>query len=447
MKSDKNKKRLWAAGLILCLLLLVILLGGSVSHQSEAVPENPLHGISKERSQVVYRGKGFYTPAVSGDGKDTPQLLNTEVLASEEPEEKSDEENPAEEQQETEDFQDDGSGDSTSDGGGESENVSATDETGANTSDEDGDGAPVTETFGDSEADISQDHGNSADDDRNQQNAVLPTPTETPQDTPEPVDYRPTISSDLTDGETIHKESRVFSVYAEDYKERALTSSQLNVTCNGKKLSSISTDNGVIRYKAYLDDNNEISITATDRYGNTDTVSVTVYKEITGNEEEEKPAGTITFSLEASTIGLGNIIGPVEVPFYDEETLPYVLNRVLYSAGCQYHFTGSMDSGFYLKSVDRAGITDGYESPSQIEEHLEEVNDIPDPDTCSPDWLGEGTLTGGSGWMFSVNGTYLSTGMNTYFPADGDVIRVRFTLHYGADIGEAMLGGETWGDW
>ena len=49
--------------------------------------------------------------------------------------------------------------------------------------------------------------------------------------------------------------------------------------------------------------------------------------------------------------------------------------------------------------------------------------------------------------MFSVNGTYLSSGMNTYFPADGDEIRVRFTLYYGADIGEAMLGGETWGDW
>ena len=55
-----------------------------------------------------------------------------------------------------------------------------------------------------------------------------------------------------------------------------------------------------------------------------------------------------------------------------------------------------MDAGFYLKSVDRTGITSGYEIPAQIEEHLEEVNDIPDPDTCSPDWLGEGTLTGGS---------------------------------------------------
>ena len=58
-------------------------------------------------------------------------------------------------------------------------------------------------------------------------------------------------------------------------------------------------------------------------------MSVTVYKEITGDEEEEQPAGTITFSLEASTMGLGYLIGPAEVPFYEEETLPYVLNRVL----------------------------------------------------------------------------------------------------------------------
>lgn len=44
----------------------------------------------------------------------------------------------------------------------------------------------------------------------------------------------------------------------------------------------------MIKYKAYLDDVNTISITAQDRYGNQDTVSVTVYKEITGDEEEER---------------------------------------------------------------------------------------------------------------------------------------------------------------
>ena len=447
MRDNKKKKFLAGISLVLCLLILGICFTGSVSGQKKAVLENPIKGISSDRSQVVYRGKGFYSPVVSGDNETDTQYLNTEVLIQDQESENQDSDSEDQENQNAEDlFSDDGSeSDGQADGSGEnSEETAMSDQedTGAEKTD-----TPVTTKFEDSDTETA-DHADGSDDDRNQAGALAPEPTEIPQETPEVEDLRPTISSDLTDGETIHKESRVFSVYAEDYKERVLTPSQLTVTCNGEKLSSISTDNGVIRYKAYLNESNEISITATDRYGNTDTVSVTVYKEINGNEEEEEqPAGTITFSLEGSTIGLGNIIGPTEVPFYEEETLPYVLNRVLYSAGCQYHFTGSMDAGFYLKSVDRTGITSGYEIPAQIEEHLEEVNDIPDPDTCSPDWLGEGTLTGGSGWMFSVNGVYLSSGMNTYFPADGDEIRVRFTLYYGADIGEAMLGGETWGDW
>lgn len=156
------------------------------------------------------------------------------------------------------------------------------------------------------------DYRESGDDDQNQDQAQIPTEAPETESETEAIDMRPLISSDLEDGETIHKESRVFSVYAEDYKERALEPIDLTVTCNGERLSSISTDNGVIKYKAYLDDTNEISITATDRYGNTDTVSVTVYKEITGDEEEDQPAGTITFSVEASTMGLGNLIGPVK---------------------------------------------------------------------------------------------------------------------------------------
>ena len=444
MRDNKKKKFLAGISLVLCLLILGICLTGSVSGQKKAVPENPINGISSDRSQVVYRGKGFYSPVVSGDNETGTELLNTEVLIQDQkPENQEPEPEEQQNQNEEEMFSDDGSGaDGQADG-----SVENSEQTGENISGDANSGeadSQVTVKFEGSDTEAS-DHTDSSNDDRNQTGALVPEPTAIPQETPEAEDLRPTISSDLTEGETIHKESRVFSVYAEDYKERALTPSQLTVTCNGEKLSSISTDNGVIKYKAYLNDSNEISITATDRYGNTDTVSVTVYKEISSNEEEEQPAGTITFSLEASTIGLGNIIGPTEVPFYEEETLPYVLNRVLYSAGCQYHFTGSMDAGFYLKSVDRAGITSGYEIPAQLEEHLREVNDIPDPDTCSPDWLGEGTLTGGSGWMFSVNGVYLNSGMNTYFPADGDEIRVRFTLYYGADIGEAMLGGETWG--
>ena len=73
MRDNKKKKFLAGISLVLCLLILGICLTGSVSGQKKAVLENPIKGISSDRSQVVYRGKGFYSPVVSGDNEtDTP---------------------------------------------------------------------------------------------------------------------------------------------------------------------------------------------------------------------------------------------------------------------------------------------------------------------------------------------------------------------------------------
>ena len=62
------------------------------------------------------------------------------------------------------------------------------------------------------------------------------------------------------------------------------------------------------------------------------------------------------------------------------------------------------------------------------------------------DSLGEFDFTGPSGWMYDVNGVNVGSGISTYYPADGDTVRLRFTLYNGADIGHAMTG-QTWGDW
>ena len=48
--------------------------------------------------------------------------------------------------------------------------------------------------------------------------------------------------------------------------------------------------------------------------------------------------------------------------------------------------------------------------------------------------------------MYFVNGAQMSSGISTYYPADGDEIRIRFSLYAGADVGGSMQG-ETWGDW
>ena len=76
--------------------------------------------------------------------------------------------------------------------------------------------------------------------------------------------------------------------------------------------------------------------------------------------------------------------------------------------------------------------------------HLLEVNcQLTDHDSS---WLGEFDFTMDSGWLYFVNGEYMNVGMASYFPADGDSVRLRFSLYAGADVG-AGQNGETWGDW
>ena len=82
--------------------------------------------------------------------------------------------------------------------------------------------------------------------------------------------------------------------------------------------------------------------------------------------------------------------------------------------------------------------------PDDLMAHLQEVNcQLSDHDS---NWLGEFDFTMDSGWLYSVNGEYMSVGMSSYFPADGDEVRLRFSLYSGADVGGGV-NGETWGDW
>ena len=49
--------------------------------------------------------------------------------------------------------------------------------------------------------------------------------------------------------------------------------------------------------------------------------------------------------------------------------------------------------------------------------------------------------------MYQVNGVYPNYGLSDYCFQNGDTLRLRFTLAYGADIGQDMTGGsDNWGD-
>ena len=288
------------------------------------------------------------------------------------------------------------------------------------------------------------------DDNRNQDGAQVPlsatpTPSPEPEPTQEPEeDHYPTIATDLTDGETVNAAYRTFYVQAVDWYGNSLSSTALEVYGNGERLSSKGEPSpGILAYRLDLNEgSNTVDIKATDDEGWSTTLpTFTIYK---GDESQEEPAGSITVSIEAGTVGLGTILPATSIDFYQGEQLSSVVLRLLQNSGFDWRNDGSATGGFYLKAIGRGGITSGASIPDDLMAHLTEVNcQLSGHDA---NWLGEFDFTMNSGWMYFVNGEYMNIGMSGYFPADGDEVRLRFTLYSGADLGVGD-NGEVWGDW
>ena len=85
MKHDQRRKAAAVLGLILCLILLTVGFAAKIGSQQKQIPENPVTGVNQERSQVLYRGEGYYTPVVSSDEDTIEEQPETEVLMQEDP--------------------------------------------------------------------------------------------------------------------------------------------------------------------------------------------------------------------------------------------------------------------------------------------------------------------------------------------------------------------------
>ena len=85
------------------------------------------------------------------------------------------------------------------------------------------------------------------------------------------------------------------------------------------------------------------------------------------------------------------------------------------------------------------GITDGYAIPPELEDAI-----IDDGITLTPSYytnsLSAFDFTAWSGWMFEINGEYVSRSLSDCYLQDGDWLRFRFTLARGRDIGCNMDG-------
>lgn len=150
------------------------------------------------------------------------------------------------------------------------------------------------------------------------------------------------------------------------------------------------------------------------------------------------PKGYVTISMEKFTLGLGYVVEPVKVPFYEGDNIAKITTDLLGNGN--YKNTGSVESGFYLSSV-KDNDTREAKVPQYI---LDECGGVEGRGTEG--WLGEFDYTFMSGWMYAVNNEFPNVGATDKMPTDGDVVRWQFTVYgYGMDLGGGFEGDENSG--
>lgn len=254
-----------------------------------------------------------------------------------------------------------------------------------------------------------------------------------------PEDRQPTIIAQveadgtvigLTNGLTMKTPDLIVLVDGRSYNGQQLYANNYTVSVNGTVVSAPISQSGYqFGYTAYLSNvgANTITITATDGDGYSATRSWTVYY--------ENGDITVTVSVEATTVGLGYLVPPTEVTVPGGTDAWSIVEKVLTENGY-----GTSGSGSYLSAIQRSGICSGFFIDSELMElimadGMDENGAGLDPQPFSMDSLGEFDFYRWSGWMYSYNGSYPGYGLNVCKPQDGSVIRVRYTLALGKDIG------------
>lgn len=243
--------------------------------------------------------------------------------------------------------------------------------------------------------------------------------------------------SNVTDGMTVTGSSFTMNLKPVDYQGRRLYYNNITVRLNGT-VCPYTWDSEFTSYLLYLNNgSNTIEIRITDSEGRYADYSYTV--RCTAVKDGD-PIGTVTISMDANVLGLGSLIQPASVTIYEGESAAACISRFLEQNGFSYEHDGTLDVGFYLKRIGKPGVASGVNIPQDLREAIErdgqQWSSQQDADS-----IGEFDYCEGSGWMWSQNGFFPNHGLSDAVFKDGDVIRIRYTLVRGKDIGGFTASG------
>ncbi|PIC98027.1 DUF4430 domain-containing protein [Sporosarcina sp. P29] len=268
-----------------------------------------------------------------------------------------------------------------------------------------------------------------------------PNVNEKPQVDPD----APKLVTDLKSGSTVKGDIKTINVWPVTASGERIRGKNVQVQVNGENIPFTWDDSSKTSYKLTLQTGqNNVTIKVWDDEGRTVTETFTVTSVAPA---EDGVIGQVTISLEASVLGIPYLIKPTKMDIHQGERGSYILDQLLRNNGYEYGKTGNLDSSFYLRDVSKPGMLNGLHIPDDLWEVVEQVSTTSNRDIYSPDSLSEFDFANGSGWMYSVNGDYPNYGFSDAYFLDGDVVRVRYTLHYGKDIGGHDSSGDSEANW
>ena len=256
----------------------------------------------------------------------------------------------------------------------------------------------------------------------------------------------PKLVTDLKDGTKVKGDIKTINVWPTNASGERIRGKNVLVKVNGTAVPFTWDDSEKTSYKLVLKEGeNNVSIKVWDDEGRNVTQNFTVHSE---QIEDNGVIGQATISVEASTLGIQYLIPPTKVDIHKGEKGSFIVDQLFRQYGYSYRITGTLSDGFYLKSISKPGMLNHVRIPDDLWTLVEKHSTRSDRNDYSTDSLGEFDFANGSGWMYSVNGDYPNYGFSDAYFLDGDVVRIRYTLHYGKDInGFSGLGGGADSEW
>ena len=227
---------------------------------------------------------------------------------------------------------------------------------------------------------------------------------------------------------------------------------------------------GLIPSNPETGDRNEhtLYVYAEDAYGNWGEEKLTL---IGFRVEPGQKIGDATIYVDMTVLGVG-VVGPIPYEVLADEPISYVVAKAIMGKDTGEPFGaatkgtlhwrgdygGTLDTGFYLRSLNTDYHADALEDavwPGSTEEEVLEAIDARfgagtdlaalwrclyrnglNKSAGSGSTFGEFDYTSGSGWMYSIGGSYYpGQSMSAVRLKDKDVLTLRYTLAYGWDIG------------